>query len=248
MAARIGDNFSSFDLQITARFSSAGLEFLGVWIYRCHTTGLLETREFRKETAKDRFVKADSHHPPHTFTGIVKSQAQRLRRLCSLDNEYAKALQGLEERCENSGYNVEITKGILAKAKPLPRRIPSVSSILDPIPTQEEERNRIFWVTAYSRGRNSTFAKLKTLISEINTTILSTFKPKIHTVTTVQPSLARLLFNNRNVEHSSSNRCGVRKLAKKLNKTAATAGTRSADTDQYIIKLHGWRFVCRNVC
>ena len=50
------------------------------------------TREYRKETARNFYVTFRSAHPKHCFKGIVKSQMYRLRCLFSRDSDFTSAV------------------------------------------------------------------------------------------------------------------------------------------------------------
>ena len=102
--------YAKFNLEITFRFSTSGVEFLDMWLYK-NENGIVHTSEFRKETAKDCFLNAGSNHPRHVFKGIIKSQVTRLRRICSEDEQFSNALELLRERCLNSGYCSTIVTG-----------------------------------------------------------------------------------------------------------------------------------------
>ena len=79
------------------------------------------TKEHRKETASNSYVKFGSAHPKHCFKGIVKSQLTRLRRLCSKDSDFINAVEGLRVRCLSSGYDAEMVNEILSTANRLTR-------------------------------------------------------------------------------------------------------------------------------
>ena len=73
---------------------------------------MFHTKEHRKETASNSYIKIGSAHPSHTFKGIIKSQMYRLRRLCSKDSDFLLVINNLKSRCINSGYDIEIINGI----------------------------------------------------------------------------------------------------------------------------------------
>ena len=93
--------------------------FLDIELFKYN--GTLHTREHRKETSTNSYLSIKSAHPRHTFPGIVKSQLYRLRRICSLQTDFEKAIQNLEKRCLNSGYNSKMVKNILNQAAVLER-------------------------------------------------------------------------------------------------------------------------------
>ena len=200
--------FAEFKLEITFRFDTSEIEFLDVLVYLDENREI-QTREFRKETAKCSYLKAGSNHPSHVFHGIVKSQALRLRRIHSVDDEYIKSLGDLKTRCLNSDYPEKLMNPILDVASNYERRIVSAEEYL--AVKKKPTVDKILWVCEYTPGKSSIYNELKLLVADINKTVLSRFRTKIQVISTIQSSLARTLFNNPNREKPSSNRCDFKR-------------------------------------
>lgn len=75
--------------------------------------GIIHTKEHRKETSSLSYLPVQSAHAKHTFSGIVKSQMWRLRRICSKQLDFEAALLELEKRCLRSGYDARMVQDII---------------------------------------------------------------------------------------------------------------------------------------
>ena len=108
-----GDNISIKD--------DSFITFLDMDIFKVDNT--IHTREHRKETSATTYLLHNSAHPRHTFSGIVKSQVYRLRRLCSRDVEFVKSVAELKIRCLNSCYPATMVNQILDNAPNISRNL-----------------------------------------------------------------------------------------------------------------------------
>ena len=97
------------------------LTFLDLEIFK--VDGVIQTREHRKSTSVNKYLCTTSAHPIHTFPGIVKSQMNRLRKLCSGDMEFKDVIKNLELRCLNSGYRKTMVTEILSSSESLTRNL-----------------------------------------------------------------------------------------------------------------------------
>ena len=75
-----------------------------------------------------------SAHPKHTFSGIVKSQMYRLRRICSLNEDFEEALINLERCCLNSGYDEVMVRDIISFGRTLERKLEKDDAVEDVSP------------------------------------------------------------------------------------------------------------------
>ncbi len=80
--------FQKFELELVMEKSRDKIVMLDLEIFI--EGNQLHTRENRKETASNMYLRNGSAHPDYTFKGIVKSQMYRLRRLCSKDADFKK--------------------------------------------------------------------------------------------------------------------------------------------------------------
>ena len=190
----LSEQFSRFELTLTLVISNERIVLLDIEIFIDDKQ--LHTKEHRKETASDSYVKFGSAHPKHCFKGIVKSQMNRLRRLCSRNSDFMEAIGKLRERCLNSGYDSVMVDGILAQANTLERALaPNVSDIA-------VDTKIVRWVilsgTMYERSILD-FAK------RMNRSLLD-HNIKLDIVRSTGSSIAKLLFNN-NVKSMGSHDC-----------------------------------------
>ena len=146
----------------------------------------LHTKENRKETASNLYLRFGSAHPQYTFKGIVKSQVYRLRRLCSRNEDYKTAIDGLRKRCINSGYDKKMVEETLRPAGNLKRELHSK------IHTKVEANCKIRWVTL----SNSIFEKdITTFVKKMNH-LLKEHHVQFEIIKTTSPNIGSLLFNN----------------------------------------------------
>ena len=115
------DQFNKFDLQLTHEISKEKLHLLDIEVYI--EENKFNTREHRKQTASNSYIKYGSAHPSHCFKGIIKSQMYRLRRLCSKDSDFLSAILELKNRCIDSGYDKDLDESILGRADTLLQRL-----------------------------------------------------------------------------------------------------------------------------
>jgi len=89
---------------------SIGVNFL--------STGFLETALYQKPTDQGLYLPRSSHHPEHTFKGIMKGEAIRLLVNCSTQGAYDRALVSKRQQFERQGYDPkEITEALTGALK-----------------------------------------------------------------------------------------------------------------------------------
>ena len=180
----LSEHFKKFDLQLTHETSNVSLKILDIEIYT--EDSKFHTKEFRKETASNSYVKFGSAHPTHCFKGIVKSQLTRLRRLCSKDSDFMEAVDKLRDRCLNSGYDADMVHQILANASTMKRVLTPDDKV------KEEEFEVIRWVVLAGTGYLS---RMKAFVNRLNK-ILRMHRIKLELVMSTGLSIGRSLFNN----------------------------------------------------
>ena len=92
-------------LSITTNHNN--IDFLDLTIYKhtnFHTTGKLDTKPYVKPTNPQNYLHYTSHHPPHTFTGIIKGQLNRLLRLSSTLKTFKQSAYNLCKKLAQRGY------------------------------------------------------------------------------------------------------------------------------------------------
>ena len=116
--------------------------------------GMLTTDLYRKETDSRAFLHYSSCHPNHVFSGIVYSQAIRLKRIISREEVLITRLEELKEDFKASKYPNRLIENIFEKVMQLPRTFEKR------VRTQEIRRNVILTST---HGRDK---QLKNIVQE----------------------------------------------------------------------------------
>ncbi|OCT74725.1 hypothetical protein XELAEV_18033712mg [Xenopus laevis] len=79
--------------------------------------GVLCTWTYRKVTATNTLLRAESHHPQALIRGIPIGQFLRIWRNCSLDCDYEQQAEELTQRLTNRGYSKQTISTGYEKAK-----------------------------------------------------------------------------------------------------------------------------------
>lgn len=82
-----------------------------------HNTGHLETKVFFKPTDTHALLHKKSHHPRHTFRGILKSQFIRFGRICSHQKDREDANYTLCKALRDRGYPRSFLRSTLNESK-----------------------------------------------------------------------------------------------------------------------------------
>ena len=79
--------FSKADLDLTIEESIHEMNFLDTTVFIDRTTKKpkIHTKEYRKSTASEQYLRYESNHDRATFKGILKGRIKHLRRLNSKD-------------------------------------------------------------------------------------------------------------------------------------------------------------------
>ena len=250
------ESFNKYDLEITCDTDThlitdnsiieKFITFLDVEIYKIN--GTIHTREHRKETALSRYLSIKSAHPRHTFAGIVKSQLFRIRRICSLDEDYNLSVKELEKRCIRSGYSQIMVKNILSLA---PTLIRTLSHVINNQNCEVGNSSRsirlvILAGTTYEEDFSKFAKRMNIFLKPCNINI------KI--VKSTFPSLGRLLFNN-NDKSNEPHPCTSKKCQLCANGlqtsldhvTSATTGF-TYPVDQSLSCSDGGIYVVKGAC
>ena len=183
---KLAEQFKKYGLELTFEQSRKEIVMLDMIIFILNNQ--IHTKENRKETAANLYLRYTSAHPSYTFKGIVKSQMYRLRRLCSRQEDYEAAIKDLHERCINSGYDEEMVNDVLSEAVALQRTLGRKRV------TPTEETYRIRWVMmAHSKSEK----EIEGFVKNINIA-LHNRSVGIELIKTTGPTLAKQLFNNNN--------------------------------------------------
>ena len=83
--------------------------------------GFLQTNIYHKPNTVNQLLSPRSAHPSFVTRGSVYSLALRLRRICSKEEWFEKAVKELEEKLRVRGYSKEVVKAGIAKARAVSR-------------------------------------------------------------------------------------------------------------------------------
>ena len=192
------NKFGEFGLKLTHEVSKEKLVLLDIEVYI--DGNQFNTKEHRKETASNSYIKFGSSHPSHCFKGIIKSQMYRLRRLCSKDSDFISAVDGLKKRCIMSGYDKDMVENIISQAATLRR---SLKRRNQPSDNTTDEMKTIRWVVLSGTSYEKEISNFTRNINEL----LKNHKIKLEIVKSTGSNIGRLLFNNR--EKFNAPECNV---------------------------------------
>ena len=182
---KLVNKFKKYGLELTSEQSRDKIVTLDLEIYK--QNNILHTREHRKETAANVYLRYTSAHPKFTFKGIVRSQMYRLRRLCSKDDDFRAAIENLKVRCSNAGYDKEMVDEILAEAGDLKRELRGKQ-------IRRDDMFKIRWVTlAHSKSEK----EIESFVENVNN-VLRNNSVAFEVIKTTAPTIGKQLFNNNN--------------------------------------------------
>lgn len=119
--------------KFTATFSGEEFIFLDTRVYI--KWGHLETDFHVKDTDTHQYLHATSCHPLHCKTAISFSQALRLKRICSSNENFEKRTQELVEHFSARGYNIKAIEEHVQRASSINRK-----ECLQPRPKSKTDR------------------------------------------------------------------------------------------------------------
>ena len=218
-----------------------GITFLDVDLFK--SDGTIHTKEHRKETSSNSYLHFDSAHPRHTFSGIIKSQLYRVRKLCSRELDYEEAVTKLNDRCINSGYKASLVDSILGESKNIQRTLEYTSRESES-DNKEELRLVILSGVVYENEFKQFAQRMNSLLTEI----------KVQIVMSTGPTLGRLLFNNTNKFLGSTEPCGNNcftcnnGLQNKSGEVTSTVTGISYKVDKDLACNNGGIYVVKGVC
>ena len=86
------------------KYSQTKIEFLDVLIYKDHNN-MLQTTIYRKQTDRQNYLDARSEHPKLLKDSIPYSQALRIKRICSSQQEFLNHTAKMINPFQKRGYN-----------------------------------------------------------------------------------------------------------------------------------------------
>lgn len=84
--------------------------------------GQISTSIFRKPTDRNTLLKAQSFHPKKLISNIPFGQFQRLKRICSSENDFELQAKDMSHRFSQRGYDNKTINSALSKVRGLERR------------------------------------------------------------------------------------------------------------------------------
>lgn len=115
-------NSNDCNLSFTEHWDPFTINFLDVTLMGNTTTSKVETSLFRKPTAGNTLLRADSCHTSHTVAAVPYGEFIRARRACSSDSSFESEKEVIKKRLTSRGYHPKL----LSKAE---TRIHSVTQL-----------------------------------------------------------------------------------------------------------------------
>ncbi|XP_078502402.1 uncharacterized protein LOC144756435 [Lissotriton helveticus] len=134
-------NINDFNVKLTMNQSTSSIEYLDVTL--TVVGDKINSTLFRKATATNSILRADSFHPGSVIGGIPYGEMVRTRRNCSRDEDYTHELNQLKLRLSKRGY----AKKDLARASEKVSKIDRATTLLSK--KRELVRHKLSFVTAY---------------------------------------------------------------------------------------------------
>ncbi|XP_077133866.1 uncharacterized protein LOC143788239 [Ranitomeya variabilis] len=161
-----------WNIRLTSKVSSVEVDFLDLNIImsnNCITTSL-----HRKKTATNSLLHYDSAHPTHLRNSIPKGQFLRVKRNCSVEDDFRAESKRLTERFQARGYPHKVVSRAFQHSQQCERE-----DILKP--RRKENTRTIDLITVYHNQWGEVYDILKK-----NWSILLT-EPKLHPWLTPTP-------------------------------------------------------------
>ena len=86
------------------KYSQTKIEFLDVLVYKDHNN-MLQTTIYRKQTDRQNYLDARSEHPKLLKDSIPYSQALRIKRICSSQQEFLSHTAKMINQFQKGGYD-----------------------------------------------------------------------------------------------------------------------------------------------
>ncbi|KAM9311525.1 proteinase-activated receptor 3-like [Gastrophryne carolinensis] len=91
--------------KFTSEYNANSIAFLDLKLEIMEGSNKVKTRTFRKDTAGNMTLRAESCHPPHTIRAIPVGEMVRARRNCSEQEIFEEELDLISERLGQRGYS-----------------------------------------------------------------------------------------------------------------------------------------------
>lgn len=97
-------NSNDCNLKLTGQWDPVSVNFLDITLRGNPTTGKVETSLYRKPTAGNTLLHADSYHTPHTIAAVPYGELIRARRSCSENCDFIVEKEVIKNRLRRIGY------------------------------------------------------------------------------------------------------------------------------------------------
>lgn len=131
-------NSNNQNIRLTYTYHPETLSFLDLSIRRSGNE--IVTSTFRKKTAANTLLSAQSHHPKSLINGIPTGQFLRIRRNCSVEEEFHEEASEMYQRFRQRGYSHRSLKKAKKKAT-LKNRDELLSISTNSLHTGNEDQN-----------------------------------------------------------------------------------------------------------
>lgn len=112
-------NRNVWGIRFTMQCSVSHIEFLDVELYV--RDNMLHSRLYRKQTACNSILHAESFHPHHQISSIPYGELIRARRNCSEVHEFNACRDDMKKRFENRGYSQTVIQQAAHKVNHMQR-------------------------------------------------------------------------------------------------------------------------------
>ena len=97
------------------KYSQTKIEFLDVLVYKDHNN-MLQTTIYRKQTDRQNYLDARSGHPKSLKDSIPYSEALRIKRICSSQQEFLNHIAKMINQFQKRGYDMSLIEQQINKA------------------------------------------------------------------------------------------------------------------------------------
>ena len=111
----IGLNKKHSSIKFEFKDSQTKIEFLFVLAYKDHNN-MLQTTIYRKQTDRQNYLNAHSEHPKSLIDSIPYSQALRIKRSCSSQQEFLNHTGKMIKQFQKRGYDILFIEQQINKA------------------------------------------------------------------------------------------------------------------------------------
>ena len=102
-------------IRLTSEISYESVNFLDTTIFkgdRFSKTGIVDSKVYFKPTDTHQLLHKESFHPKHTFSGILKSQILRFRRICNNKSDFESATTILFNSLRQRNYSARFLRSV----------------------------------------------------------------------------------------------------------------------------------------